>query len=335
MSTTLLQEEVFRRIREKLAPGQALVDTVAELLFVSQDSAYRRIRGETGLVLEEARTLCEHFGLSIDAILEADKKRVSFYYSRIDNNEQPFVQYLSGIHKSLQAAEAAGRAEITYLTKDMPLFYNFLSRPLFAFRYFFWMKSILMHPDFSARKFSLSLLPSEIETLGKSILTIYNRLSSTEIWNVECINSTISQIEYYRDAGYFESESDADALYTSLAEVIEHIRMQAETGTKFLPGENPSVKKETLQLYHNRVVLGDNTVLVTLDGVRTVYLSFDVLNYMATTDAGFCEGIYQKIENLTRRATILSSANDKQRNIFFNLLLKKIPRTWYQTNESR
>jgi len=334
MSTILLQEEVFRKIREKLPPGQALVDTVAELLFISQDSAYRRIRGETGLVLEEARTLCSHFGLSIDDILGYDQNRVSFHYSRIDNSEQPFVQYLSGIHKNLEAAEA-GRAEITYLTKDMPLFYNFLSGPLFAFRYFFWMKSILMHPDFSARKFSLSLLPPEIEALGKSILSIYNRLPSTEIWNVECINSTISQIEYYRDAGYFESESDADAIYSSLAEVIEHIRLQAETGTKFLPGENPSVKKETLQLYHNRVVLGDNTVLVNLNGARTVYLSFDVLNYMVTDDAGFCEGIFRKIENLTRRATILSSANDKQRNIFFNLLLKKIPRTWYQTNESR
>ena len=51
------QEFLFQRIRELLPVHASLVDTVASILHVSNDSAYRRIRGETPLVLDEAREL--------------------------------------------------------------------------------------------------------------------------------------------------------------------------------------------------------------------------------------------------------------------------------------
>ena len=41
------QEFLFHRIKELLPPHASLVDTVAEILHISSDSAYRRIRGET------------------------------------------------------------------------------------------------------------------------------------------------------------------------------------------------------------------------------------------------------------------------------------------------
>ena len=40
-----IQEYLFRRIRENLSVEDSLADVVAELLHVSNDSAYRRIRG--------------------------------------------------------------------------------------------------------------------------------------------------------------------------------------------------------------------------------------------------------------------------------------------------
>jgi hypothetical protein len=164
-----------------------------------------------------------------------------------------------------------------------------------------------------------------MEETGKEINRLYNSIPSTEIWNTECINSTISQIEYYREAGYFKSDEDIDTVYGSLRSLVEHIRNQAETGSKFLPGENSTSKKDNLTFFYNRVVLGDNTILVSAGGRKTIYLSYDVLNYMVTHDEKFCNTVYDKLQMLMRRATILSRASEKQRNIFFNILVKKIP----------
>ena len=325
MAALQLQEYLFQKIREKLPSTASLADVVAELLFVSNDSAYRRIRGETPLVLDEAKTLCDAFSISLDEVLGARQNSISFLYTQVDNSNYSFKKYLQEIHQNLKTIASAEQKELIYLAKDIPIFYNFLSAPLFTFRYFFWMKSILQHPDFVNAQFSMNILPSEIEELGTEINKLYNDISSTEIWNTECVNSTISQIEYYREAGYFSSEKDIEKLYASLKELIEHLRHRADLGCKFLPGENPSSKKNNFQFFYNRVVLGENTIMAITNGRKTLYLSYDVLNYLVTQDERFCNEIHVKLQTLMRRATMLSNTSEKQRNIFFNILLRKVP----------
>ncbi|HEY6956782.1 MAG TPA: hypothetical protein VI385_16135 [Flavisolibacter sp.] len=320
-----IQEYLFRRIKEQLPSEASLADVVADLLHVSNDSAYRRIRGETLLVLEEVKILCDRFGISLDQTINSKENTVVFNAFSLNNDNYNFKSYLTDILKNLQFVRSFEQNELIYLTKDFSIFHNFISRPLFAFRYFFWMKSILQHPDFVHVRFSVDLLTKEIEDLGEQIVRSYNSIPSTEIWNTECVNSTISQIEYYREAGYFASDTDVQTIYDALQEVIEHLRQEAETGCKFYPGENPDFQKSNFQFYYNRVILGDNTIMSLLNGKKVLYLNYDVLNYMVTQDEKFCNDVYMKLQNLMRRATILSNVSEKQRNMFFNTLLKKIP----------
>ena len=325
MAELHIQDYLFQRIREKLSPDISLSDRVAEVLFISADSAYRRIRGETPLVLEEAKILCEEFSISLDELLKSTPNSTSFTTIILDNSRYSFRKYLEDILNNLKLVASVEQKEILYLSKDIVLFNNFLFRPLFAFRYFFWMKSILQHPDFISAKYSEDLLTPEIEELGKQITSLYASIPSTEIWNTECVNSSIAQIEYYREAGYFKSKEEVESIYSSLRNLIEHLRVQAELGCKFLPGENPLSKKNNFSFFHNRVVLGDNSIMALLNGKKILYLNYDVLNYMITEDERFCNDVYAKLQNLIKRATILSNASEKQRNIFFNILLRKIP----------
>jgi hypothetical protein len=320
-----IQEYLFRRIKEKLPAEASLADVIAEHLHVSNDSAYRRIRSETLLVLEEVKILCDAFGISLDQTIHSKENTVVFTTFSLNNDNYSFKSYLNDILHNLKMVSSFNRGEIIYLTKDFSIFHNFISRPLFAFRYFFWMKSILQHPDFVQLKFSQDLLTNDVEDIGEQIVRAYNTIRSTEIWNTECVNSTISQIEYYREAGYFSSEADVQTIYDSLRDAIEHLRREADTGCKFYPGENPDFQKSNFQFYYNRVILGDNTIMTLLDGKKILYLNYDVLNYMVTQDENFCNEVYLKLQTLMRRATILSNVSEKQRNMFFNVLLRKIP----------
>jgi hypothetical protein len=325
MVTNNIQDHLFQQIREKLPPSASLADVISDLLHVSTDSAYRRIRGETPLVLEEAAALCKQFSLSLDTLLSLKGSAVTFIPTQLNNDHYTFEQYLKDILTSFQYIDSHQQKNIIYLTKDVPLFYHFMLRPLFAFRYFFWMKSILQHPDFIGLKFSMDYLPSHIERTGQEILKLYNNIPTTEIWNTECVNSVIGQIAYYREAGYFHSEEDVETVYDALRKTLEHLKTQAEYGCKFLPGENPLSKKNNYSLFYNRVVLGDNTIMVETDGKRTLYLIYDILNYMATQDTKFCQEVYTKMQMLIKRGTIISNVSEKQRSVFFNILLRKIP----------
>lgn len=323
MATTA-QDYLFQRIKEMLPLQISMVDAVSDILHISSDSAYRRIRGETPLILEEAKQLCDHFHLSLDELLSLKSGFTLFQTERIHYKNYTFESYLNGILQQMKQVNNFMRKEVIYLTKDIPLFHNFSQEPLFAFRYFFWMKSILRHPDFENKKLTLDCLTPEIKKLGADIIQAYNIIPSTEIWNTECVNSIIFQLEYYRDAGFFSDNSDIKPIYEAVEETIYHLKDQAEFGCKFLPGENPQVKKSNFKFFHNRVTLGDNTIMAVTDNIKSVFLNYDVMNYMITRDEKFCNDTYDELQTLMKRSTLISATSEKQRNIFFNALLGKI-----------
>jgi len=307
-----------------LASSESLTDTVSEILHVSSDSAYRRIRNETPLVLDEAKLLCEHFHLSLDQVLNTRSNSVLFENVRINNQEYSYEAYLSDLIKLVQFINSFSQKEVIYVTKDIPIFHNFYFKPLIAFRYFFWMKTILQHPEYATRTIDLNDVPPAIETMSKELIKGYTGIPSTEILNTESINSLISQIEFYKDSGIFSSGADMKTVYEALKETIQHMKVQVEYGCKFLPGENPHTKKTNFNFFYNRVVLGDTTILVKTGDTKTVYLNYDALNYMVTRDVSFCNQCDEDISNLMRRATVISQSSEKQRNIFFGILLAKI-----------
>ena len=318
------QEFLFQRIKELLPPQVSLVDAVAEILHISSDSAYRRIRGETPVVLDEARELCRHYKLSLDQVLNVQSGATLFQNVRIDLKNYSYEKYLTDIITQLKYIGSFIHKEIIYLTKDMPLFHNFYYKPLIAFRYFFWMRNIIQHPDFQNREFELNCVSPEIEKLSRELAIAYNQVSSSEIWNTESINSAILQIEFYKDSGYFSSTADIKTVYESLEETFVHLKQQVEFGRKFMPEENPESKKDNFKFFFNRVILGDNTIIVVTDRVKTVFINYDVLNYMFTRDEAFCNPCYDDLHQMMKKSTQISQTSEKQRNIFFNIMLNKI-----------
>ena len=69
MSEPNLQKELFNQIKNSLPPHISMADAIADLLNISYDSVYRRIRGEKPIHLEEVKILCEHFAKSLRIIL--------------------------------------------------------------------------------------------------------------------------------------------------------------------------------------------------------------------------------------------------------------------------
>jgi len=318
------QEFLFQRIKELLPPHASLVDTVASILHVSSDSAYRRIRGETPLVLDEARELCAHFKLSLDQILNVQGGATMFQNVRINTKNYKYEKYLTDLIMQVEYAGSFIHKEIIYMTKDMPLFHNFYYKPLIAFRYYFWMKSIIQDTAFVDKDFEFSIISEEAEKLSQKLVMAYNKVPSTEIWNTECVNSTISQIEFYKESGLFTSSKDIKTVYEALEETIIHLKNEAEYGTKFMPGENPESKKSNFRFFYNRIILGDNTIMVVTDRVKTAFINYDVLNYMSTQDESFCNPCYDDLHRMMKKSTQISQTSEKQRNIFFGILLNKI-----------
>ncbi|HQZ76089.1 MAG TPA: helix-turn-helix domain-containing protein, partial [Chitinophagaceae bacterium] len=70
METNHLQQQLFSHLKENLPAHLSLVDELCDLLDLSADSVYRRIRGEKPITLSELKKICEHYHLSLDQLLQ-------------------------------------------------------------------------------------------------------------------------------------------------------------------------------------------------------------------------------------------------------------------------
>ncbi len=325
MNSTDVQQLFFNHIKGLLASHLSLADEVAEILNISNDSAYRRIRGEKQLALEEIRKLCIHYHISLDQFLHLQTDSVIFTGKLADSENFNFELYLQDFLHQLEVINSFEKKELYYMTKDVPIFHHYNFPELAAFKYFFWMKTILNYPGYSKSKFNPLEIADKLMKTGEKILLTYNKIPSTEIWSLENINSTIRQIEYCRDTNVFASKADAAKIYECLEKSIDHIESQADAGYKINQPITESLKAgASYNLYVNEFSVGDNTVMPILNGKKIVYLSHSHLNYTLTKDEKFCNYIYDFFQNIIHKSTLISVVCEKERRQFFYKIREKI-----------
>ena len=137
MDNSHLQQLFFNHIKSKLPVHLSLVDEVAELLSISNDSAYRRIRGEKPIGLDEIQVLCNKYQVSLDQLLQIQTNTVIFSGNKVDAVIFDFKKYLQDVKDSLQLITTLQNPHIFYYNKDIPIFHYMQFPELCAFKFFF------------------------------------------------------------------------------------------------------------------------------------------------------------------------------------------------------
>lgn len=319
------QQVFFQHIKAMLPAHLSLVDDVAEILNISNDSAYRRIRGEKEIALEEIKKLCVHYKISLDQFMHLNSDSVLFTGKLADKVNFSFELYLQDFLYQCQVINSFAEKEMYYWPKDLPVFYYYQFPELAAFKFFFWMRTVLEYPEYSKAKFNFSDYNEKLLSLGEKILETYNNIPSHEIWNVDNINTYMQQIEYYKDTNVFSSKDDILKLYECLEKMVDHIEAQAEAGYKF----NIHVKGSQgapVHIYVNEFIIGDNTIMAVINKNPIVFLNHSFINYAGTKDPVFCTYTYEFFQKIIRKSTLVSSVSEKQRSNFFTPMREKLER---------
>jgi hypothetical protein len=326
MVANQIQQTLFQHLKNQLPAHLSLVDEVADLLQISSDSAYRRIRGEKSISLEELQKLCSRFKLSVDQVLHLQSDAFIFTGQLTNSSDFTFETWMRTDIKHLERILAFKQRHLYYLAKEIPFFYYFLIPEVTAFKSFFFKKSILHYESLKGAKFSLDDDHNEVISLGKTISALFAQIPSTEIWNVENLTSTIRQIEFYKLTGIFRSDKDVLCILEKLGELLNQIEAQAVEGKKILPGREPAEDAPAVNMYVNELIMGDNLILAQLDNIQVSYLNHSIINFVTTFDQRFNTYMKQTIDNMTNKSTAISRVNEKARIKFFGRIREKIGR---------
>jgi hypothetical protein len=320
-----LQISFFKKIKEKLPSHISLPDVVAEYLHISNDSAYRRIRGEKALTLDEIEILVSKTKISLDQFFKVPdtQNEICFTGKLIDREIFDFEDYLRGISTQLKVFAEATEKEMFLFNKDIPIFLYFMFPELATFKCYFWSRYNLNNSRFNKGQFLIEDYIKSFNSIGKTIVDYYVKIPSTEIWNLDCVNIVIRQIEYYRQSKIFKSTQDIITIYNCLEQMIDHIEQQVECGCKFnyCDSQKSDVK---YKFFINDYILGDNTILVSLDGKKMVFLINNVINYLLTTSKHFVDYSFQTMDILLKKSTLISEIGERDRELFFDRIRGKI-----------
>ena len=179
------------------------------------------------------------------------------------------------------------------------------------------MSSVLRYDDLKSAKFKPDIVPRELLALGEKIWKNYTEAPRIEIWSEETLNVTLRQIEFYYECGFLTDPSVAKKLCDEYAVLVNEIRTWAEAGYK--------EKKEcSFELYKNDLLIADNTILFRMGDKRAVFIPYNTLNILSTTNEIFCKQTHEYLINLISKSVKISTTGEKTRNTFFNDMDEKI-----------
>ncbi len=317
MGNTSLQSLFFEKIKEMLPASTTLVNELEDILGLSIDSAYRRIRGETILDINEIATLCGHYKISFDSLQENNSGTVTFKYNYLKNDEFSFKEYINNVYRDLKKINQIKDSQIIFAAEDIPIFHHFQFAELASFKMFYWMKSVMNVQRFENEKFSIDLIDDETREVGEKIYDLYCQTNSVEIWTELTIFSILKQIEFYWESGNFKSQEDALLICNQLQQELACIQKQAELSTKITNENTRNNFENNFKLYLSDIELGNNCILVNMGSVKFVYLVHYTFNTLITSNNTFAEETDEWLNTLIKKSSLISGVSEKQRFQFF------------------
>ena len=318
-----IQIKFFEKLKQSVPSNMSLVNDIADLLEISTDGAYRRMRGESILSMDEMIKLCRHYKVSPD-LLASDDSAASFQFQKMIRDEKGFEEYLKNILNDLKKINASNPKQIIYAAGDMPLFVQFLSPEYSAFKMFFWQKAVLSLSSMEGKKFSASEIKPEMIEMCKKILDTYIQIPSTEIWHQDTIASNLNLIEFSWESGMFASKEDALLICKKLLEMLSLVEKQAEKSSKFREEGRWAENEGNFTMYQSEFVLMNNHIFVTAGNAKSLYLTHNTFNSISTTNSVFCSETEEWLKNLIRKSTQISGVGEKHRHKFFRISQEKM-----------
>lgn len=322
--STSKQISFLKKISDLSINRYSFSQELASLLDISLDSAYRRIRGETRLSIDEIILICSHYNISFDEFNNINQGTVTFRFvsllgtaQKLSKEEQfnIYADYLQSILEDLKYLQQEKNSNIIYAATDIPLFHLFKYPKLTIFKNFMWLilqeKNIDQKISFDQFKF-----PTSIQKVMENISETYNSIPSIEIWSSNTTETLINYIELYYDSGYFQHKNDAIALLSEYETLLSAISNSMDA--------SGTTQKRTFELYLSDTKIENDLILGKQLNNEFSYIRFHIVNSLRTMNPIFCNEVNIFLENLIESSALVSGIAKKQRFQFFKKAQVKI-----------
>jgi hypothetical protein len=314
----LKKEKIFNYIKEKLPNNVSFIDEVADVLDISYDASYRRIKGKTALTLKDGLKLSERFKFDLNNLIiveENDREKIVVEKTPYIISDNSIGTFFDKSIEEVQKVLNSKKGKVINCAKDCP-FYHTDNEILKRFRLYLFIN--MLSKDSVIKKIPFSKFSPSNEVLEKYDLFInqYQKVSLIEIWNDTTIDNILNQVQYFFEVGLTtknETLSIADGLIISLKMIEE----QAKNNKR-------NQSNRSFSLNHNNIVSLLNTILMKSDIEKAVFVPYTNLTYFKITDKNTTTQIEEFIKMQIELSNNLTGEASLKRRKFFNSMYRKV-----------
>jgi hypothetical protein len=324
---TQFQNQIFDIVLTKYPKKSDAIDALCQLMNWGKDSVYRRLRGDTVLSPDELAVIAKHYGISLDAILYKESTNVICSFNAFTQQVKEFGDYMQYYLNDMDLISRLPSGYIWYAASDIPVFSYMYIPEIISFKLYTWGRTTWDFEYLKKRKFSFDLVTPNVIKMSQQVLDYYNTVPATELWSINIVDNTLSQIEHHVYSGFFEDNQDALLLCDKMIEWANHMKSMAAYGKKFNLGQKPIDNHSILTVYNNEMVNTNNTVLIMSDLGKVVYSAIENPNFIKSSDQKLCNHFESWYKNVMSKSNIISLSAEKERDAFFMKVQRKIDNT--------
>ncbi|MBF0648924.1 MAG: hypothetical protein ACK5KN_02255 [Dysgonomonas sp.] len=307
---TIINEMLVTSINNSLPEGEKLVSFLMDLLNLSRESAYRRIRNEIPFTFEEVIAISLKLGLSLDEIAGQEQKNRAFFDLPVPKSADPLdvyseiVDVAAEIYKKMQKSK---ESEIFFTANQLPFPYYMLYENLSKFYYYKWIHKTQEVPlNFYLSEFSP---PSQVSTVHKRYRYAATKVNQvTAILCPSFILSTVKEIIYFYRRRLITKE-ELFLLQEDLYKVINKLENDTRKGV-----DENGVKTD---LYCSTLNIASNSIWFRHDNeTGTQFWTYTDPITVYNTEVSKRHKMW--IDSLLKYSTLISQSNEIQRSEFFN-----------------
>lgn len=303
----IISKRIVEHIPENIKPVRYLMD----LFKISNESAYRRIRGDMPYSLEEIIRLSKELGFSIDELVNESNSVISF---RIPENtpDNRSGAFLAGLEQYEDYLHAMTRNEVREavmaLNHILPTFMTGFDN-LFNFSYYKWMHQAGELPANS--HFSDIVVPENILDIKSNInRTMQHNKNRTIILSPYAFFNLIKEVEYYYRRKLLTTD-ERELLKSDLLGLIS----QTEAT---LHGEIDKPESE-ISYYLSSLAIESNNSYVRYDKGEVCYFWVYSLPVIAISNTEVCRMQKKWLDSLKKYSTLVSHSGELVLSEFFRI----------------
>ncbi len=308
--------EIVEEIKKKVPSGIKLIDFFTEILPMKKEAAYRRLRGEIPLTLEEARQIAIRLNLSLDKLLRI--KEEGSYISTItrmngQNIMEAYSKTMAQKISALKLMKMDPHAAIYAAINVLPISYAFLYPTVSKFRFLKW--AYQFRNRLNPPKLSEIIIPSEVRHLEAIYSEEHAQIATHYIWIRELLKYYLNDIRYFAEMDLVNQE-EIRLLIDETYQLLNDLERDASAGE--------TEAGVSLLIYLANTYFDSNYIYVEGNGFTASSINVFGINYYSSTDKDISNDTKEWIESLMRYSTLISKSGEIERVTFFNRQRKLI-----------